>query len=143
MAVTVSLYNHTAKLFADGSNAVGDTYKVMLCTAVTFNAADTTLAGVTKTEVAGSFGYTTGGQALTSVTVTTTTTNDATFDAADASWSASGGAITASKAILYNDTDANDPPLAVIDFDGSKSAGDGTDFKIVWNASGIFPFTVA
>jgi hypothetical protein len=143
VAVTVSLYNHTAKLFADGSNAASDTYKVMLCTAVTFDATNTTLASVTKTEVAGSFGYTTGGQSLTSVTVTTTTTNDATFDAADASWSASGGAITASKAILFNDTDANDPPLALIDFGGSESASDGTDFKIVWNASGIFSFTVA
>lgn len=143
MAVTISLYNHTAKLFADGSNAVGDTYKVALYTAATFDATNTTLAGVTKTEVAGSFGYTTGGQALTGVAVTTVTTNDAKFDANDATWSASGGAITASYAILYNDTDANDPPIAFIDFGGSESAGDGTDFKIIWNASGIFTFTVA
>jgi hypothetical protein len=143
VAITVSLYNHTAKLFADGSNAAGDTYKVMLCTAATFDATNTTLAGVTKTEVAGSFGYTTGGQALTSVTVTTTTTNDATFDAADAQWTASGGALTASKAIVYNDTDANDPPLALIDFGGSQSASDGNIFKLAWNASGIFTWTVA
>lgn len=143
VAVTVSVYNHTAKLFADGSNAVADTYKVMLCTAATFNAANTTLASVTKTEVAGSFGYTTGGQALTGVAVTTVTTNDASFDANDASWSASGGSITASYALIYNDTDANDPPLALIDFGGSQSAGSGTDFKIIWNASGIFTFAVA
>lgn len=143
MAVTISLYNHTAKLFADGSNAAGDTYKVALYTAATFDATNTTLAGVTKTEVAGSFGYTTGGQALSGVAVTTVTTNDAKFDANDATWSASGGAITASYAILYNDTDANDPPIAFIDFGGSESAGDGTDFKIIWNASGIFTFTVA
>ncbi len=143
MAVTISLYNHTAKLFADGSNAAADTYKVALYTAATFDATNTTLAGVTKTEVAGSFGYTAGGQALTGVAVTTVTTNDAKFDANDATWSASGGAITASYAILYNDTDANDPPIAFIDFGGSESAGDGTDFKIIWNASGIFTFTVA
>ena len=30
MAVTISLYNHTAKLFAEGSNAAADTYKVKL-----------------------------------------------------------------------------------------------------------------
>ena len=143
MAVTISLYNHTAARFADGSNAVGDTYKVMLCTAATFNAADTTLAGVTKTEVANGNGYTTGGATLSGVAVTTVTTNDAKFDANDVTWSASGGAITASYAILYNDTDANDPPVAFIDFGGSESAGDGTDFKIIWNASGIFTFTVA
>ena len=143
MAITISLYNHTAKLFADGSNAAGDTYKVALYTAATFDATNTTLAGVSKTEVAGSFGYTTGGQALAGLAVTTVTTNDAKFDANDLTWTASGGAITASYAILYNDTDANDPPVAFIDFGASESAGDGTEFKIIWNASGIFTFTVA
>jgi hypothetical protein len=143
VAVTISLYNHTAARFADGSNAVGDTYKVKLLTAATFDATNTTLAGTGGTEVANANGYTTGGVALTGVAVTTVTTNDAKFDANDASWTASGGAITASYAILYNDTDANDPPVAFIDFGGSESAGDGTDFKIVWNASGIFTFTVA
>lgn len=143
MAVSISLYNHTAKLFADGSNAAADTYKVMLCTAATFSAANTTLAGVTKTEVANGNGYTTGGATLANVAVTTVTTNDAKFDADDVTWTASGGAITASYAIIYNDTDANDPPLAFIDFGQSESAGTTTDFKIVWNASGIFTFTVA
>jgi hypothetical protein len=143
VAVTISLYNHTAARFADGSNAVGDTYKVKLLTAATFDATNTTLAGTGGTEVANANGYATGGVALTGVAVTTVTTNDAKFDADDASWTASGGAITASYAILYNDTDANDPPVAFIDFGASESAGDGTDFKIVWNASGIFTFTVA
>ena len=142
MALTISLYDHTAKLFADGSFIPGDTYKVMLCTAATFNAANTTLAGVTKTEVAGSFGYTTGGQALASVAVTTVTTNDAKFDAADLTWAASGGAITASYAIIYNDTDTDDPPVAFIDFDGSESALNGTNFILVWSTSGIFTWTV-
>lgn len=143
MAVTISLYNHTAAKFADGSFAVGDTYKVMLCTAATFTAADTTLAGITKTEHSNANGYTTGGATLANVAVTTVTTNDAKFDANDVTWTASGGPITASYAIIYNDTDTNDPPLAFIDFGGSESAGDGTDFKLVWNASGIFTWTVS
>jgi len=143
MAVTISLYNHTAKLFAEGSNAAADTYKVKLYASATFSAADTTLAGITGTEATTGTGYTAGGATLASVSVTTVTTNDAKFDAADVTWSASGGSITASYAVIYNDTDANDPPLAFIDFDGSQSAGDGTDFKIVWNANGIFTFTVA
>lgn len=141
MAVTITLYNHTSKLFADASNAPADTYKVKLYSSATFNAADTTLAGITGTEATTGTGYTAGGQALTGVTVTTVTTNDAKFDANDVTWTASGGSITASYGVIYNDTDANDPPLAFIDFDGSKSAGDGTDFKITWNASGIFLFT--
>jgi hypothetical protein len=143
VAVTVSLYNHTAKRFADGANAVGDTYKVALYTAATFDAANTTLAGITKTEVANGDGYTTGGVALTGVAVTTVSTNGAKFDANDASWSATGSGITASYAIIYNDTDADDPPVALIDFDGSQVAADGTDFLIVWNASGIFTWSVS
>lgn len=143
MAVTISPYNHTAKRFAEGSNAVGDTYKVKLLTAATFDATHTTLAATGGTEATTGTGYTAGGATLAGVAVTTTTTNDATFDANDVTWSASGGAIEAAYAILYNDTDTDDPPVAFIDFGGTESAGDGTDFKIVWNASGIFTFTVA
>jgi hypothetical protein len=143
MAVTISLYNHTAKLFAEGSNAAADTYKVKLYSAATFDATNTQLSGITGTEATTGTGYTAGGATLANVAVTTVTTNDAKFDADDVTWTASGGPITASYAVIYNDTDANDPPLAFIDFDGSQSAGDGTDFKIVWNANGIFTFTVA
>ena len=143
MAPSISLYNHTAQRFASGLNASGDTYKVMLCTAATFNAADTTLAGITKTEVANGNGYTTGGATLANVAVTTVTTNDAKLDADDLTWTAAGGSIAAAFAILYNDTDANDPPVAFIDFDGTQTAADGTEFKVAWNAGGIFTFTVA
>lgn len=143
MAVTISLYNHTAKLFADGSNAAGDTYKLKLYSAATFDATDTTLVGITGTEATTGTGYTAGGQTLANVAVTTVTTNDAKFDADDVTWTASGGAITAAYGVIYNDTDADDPPLAFIDFDGTQSAGDTTDFKVVWNANGIFTFTVA
>lgn len=143
MAITISLYNHTTQRFASGANASGDTYKVKLLTAATFDATHTTLAATGGTEVANANGYTTGGATLANVAVTTVTTNDAMFDADDVTWTASGGAIAASYAILYNDTDANDPPVAFIDFGGSESAGAGTDFKIVWNASGILSFTVA
>ena len=142
MAVTISLYNHTAARFASGANAVGDTYKVKLLTAATFDATHTTLTATGGTEAATGTGYTAGGAALTNVAVTTVTTNDAKFDADDASWTASGGPITASFGIIYNDTDADDPPVAFINFDGSQTAGDGTDFLIVWNASGIFTWTV-
>lgn len=143
MPASISLYNHTSARFASGANAEGDTYKVKLLTAATFDATHTTLAATGGTEVANANGYTTGGATLTGVAVTTVTTNDAKFDANDAVWTASGGPITASYGILYNDTDTNDPPVAFINFDGSETAGDGTDFKIVWNANGIVTFTVA
>lgn len=139
----VRIYNHTAQRFASGANAVGDSYRLKLLTAATFDATHTTLAATGGTEVANGNGYTTGGATLAGVAVTTVTTNDAMFDANDVSWTASGGAITASFGILYNDSDADDPPLCLIDFEGSQSAGDGTEFRVAWNANGIFTFTVA
>lgn len=142
MAVTVSLYNHTAKRFAEGTNASGDTYKVKLLSSATFDASHATLAATGGTEATAGTGYTAGGATLTGVTVTTTG-NDATWDASDVTWSASGGSITASAAIIYNDSDVDDPPVAFIDFGQSQSAGDGTDFKIVWHVNGIFTFSVA
>jgi len=143
VAVTISLYNHTASRFASGANAVGDTYKVKLLSAATFDASHTTLAATGGTEATTGTGYTAGGATLANVAVSTVTTNDAKFDADDVTWTASGGAIEAACAIIYNDTDADDPPVAFIDFDGTQSAGDGTDFKIIWDAAGIVTFTVA
>ena len=144
MAITVSLYNHTALLFANGANLSTDTYTVELYSAMTFDATDTTkaLVDASATPLTTQFGYTAGGQNLASVVVATVTTNDASFDAADLTWTASGGSIVASHAVLYNNTDTNDPPLCMINFDGTQTAADGADFKIVWNASGIFTFTV-
>lgn len=145
MAVTISLYNHTAAKFADGSFAVGDTYKVNLYTTLTFDATATTKAAAESgaTQVATANGYTQDDKALAGLAVTTVTTNDAKLDADDVTWTASGGSIAASKALVYNDTDANDPPVAYIDLDGTQTAGAGTDFKLVWDAAGIVTFTVA
>lgn len=138
MPITITPYNHTAKLISEGVIEPADTFKVALYTAATFNAANTTLAGVTKTEVDNGNGYTTGGQALANVAVTTVSTSGSKFDADDLTWTASGADLTASFAILYGDTETGDPPLFFIDFGGSKTAGDGTDFKLIWNASGIW-----
>ena len=145
MAVTITLFNHTAQLFASGANSSSDSYKIKLYSALTPDVTDTTLAEVdaTGTEATAGTGYTAGGQALANVAVTTVTTNDAKFDADDVTWTASGGSIDAAYGVIYNDTDTDDPPIAFIDFDGTQSAGDGTDFKVVWNANGIFTFTVA
>lgn len=143
MAVTISLYDHTARRFADGSNAAADTYKVILCSAATFDATDTTLAGITKTELSTANGYTAGGLTLTGVAISTVATNDASFDADDAVWTASGAGIAASYAILFNDTDTDDPPVAFIDFGAEQSAAAAAEFRIQWSASGIVSFTVA
>jgi hypothetical protein len=142
MAVTISLYNHTAARFASGANAASDAYKVKLLTAATFDATHTTLSATGGTE-ASNTGYTAGGAPLANVAVTAVTTNDAKFDADDVTWTASGAALAASYAIIYNDSDTDDPPVAFIDFGGSFSADATKDFQLVWNASGIFTWTVA
>lgn len=144
MAVTVSLYNHTTKRFADGSNAVGDTYTINLYSAFTHDATATTKTAAESgaTQLSTAYGYTQNAKNLANVVVTTVTTNDAMFDADDVTWSASGGDIGPARyALLYNSTDANGPPVLSIDFGENKTANSGTDFKITWNASGIVTFT--
>lgn len=157
MAVTVSVYNQAAALFAQGGiNSAGtfaqpespDAYKVALYTNLTvpFTAADVSMAaltGGTYTEVVNT-GYTAGGQVLTNVTVTQSG-NDATLDADDASWQATGTAIDATYAILYRASKTGDQinrPLLHINFGQTETAAAGTDFKIVWSSSGIFSFVV-
>ena len=157
MAVTVSVYNQAAALFAQGGiNASGtftqpetaDTYKVKLYTNTTppFTAADVNMAslsGGTYTEVSTTgTGYST--LTLTGVTVTQSS-NDAILDANDASWTAGTSAIAATYAILYRGSktgDLIDRPLLHVNFGQLETAAPGTDFKIVWSASGIFSFVV-
>lgn len=85
-------------------------------------------------EVSGT-GYTAGGVALTSVTLTGSS-GTITFDAADASW-ASSTISDARAAVVYDDTLTNDPLIALIDFGADYSSSNGT-FTITWNASGIW-----
>lgn len=138
---TIQLYDHTVGKFVRGENSASDTYRVMLCTSATFSAANTTLAEITKVEITAS-GYTAGGASLTGVTLNTVTTNDASFDANDVSWTVSSGDLVASYGILYNDTDANDPPVAFLDFGGARTVSAPNTFSIVWNPSGIVLFSL-
>lgn len=139
---TITPYDHTAVRFANGSNIAGDTYFIKLYSALTPNTANTTLAQVDAggTELSTANGYTAGGQNLANVAISQVTTNDAKFDADDVVWTATG-TLTAAYAVIFNGTDASDPPVAYIDFEGNVSATDDT-FTIAWNANGIITFTV-
>lgn len=143
---TINLYNHTSKLFANKQVTLTTIKCQLLNDSATFTASHTALTSVNNSaayEVDGN-GWTTGGETLSSVAVTTVSTNDAKLDADDLSVTATGGAIgPAYKAVLYDDTDANDAPLAFIDFEGSKQADSGTPFNINWDSGGIFTWTVA
>jgi hypothetical protein len=83
--------------------------------------------------------------ALTGVTTTTVTTNDAMFDAADTVWTPTSGPLSAAYALLYNSTDLDSPPLFHYDFGGTITAtlSPLAPFTITWNALGIGLLTVA
>lgn len=143
MAITITPYDHTVLRFVTGENLAADTYKVNLYSAFDFDPADTTktAAETGATQLSTANGYTQNDKTLASVAITQVS-NGAKFDAADVTWTATGGPIAASGAMVYNDTDTDDSPVAYIDFGETKTADEGTDFKLIWDATGIVVFTV-
>lgn len=138
MAITVTVYPSFKERLVEDVNMGTDTFKVILLNnSHAYNSAHDELADVSANEIANGSGYTTGGATLGSVT-SSQTGGTYTFDAADVTWTASGGAITAYYAVIYDDTLSGDPLVCSINFDGVQTAADGAQFKLIWNASGIF-----
>lgn len=110
---------------------------MLLSSAYTPNAAHAVKADLSG-EIAGT-GYTAGGKALASVTVSYAG-GTTTFDAADAQWT--GASFTARYAVIYDDTPTSpaDPLICLIDFGGDKTVSNGT-FTIQFNAAGIITLT--
>lgn len=112
-----------------------DTIKVMLVTSsYTVSAAHTKRSDITN-EVSGT-GYTAGGSAIGSPTVTNVSTNGV-FDGNDVAWTTS--TITARGAVLYKSrggASSADELICYLDFGTDKVSTAGT-FTISWNASGI------
>lgn len=112
-----------------------DTFKVALFLSTSnIGAASTTYAGVTN-EHANANGYTTGGAATTgSLSGTTTVTVDFT----DVLWTASGGAIVARFAVLY-EVGGNVVAYCLLDSTpADKSVADGEIFEVRFHANGLF-----
>ncbi len=145
MAVTVNVYNHTLSKLLGDTFLVSHTYKINLYSAFTFNATHTTKAQAETgaTQLSTAFGYTQDTYILTNVTATQVTTNDGMWDADNVLWNATGGPLTASYALVFNDTLADDPPLFGVNFGETVTVSDGLAFRINWNASGIFRFNLA
>lgn len=140
MPVTVTLYNHTPRKMQAGEFPASDSYVVNLYTVLPANATATTKAQAESgaTQVATGNGYTQNAKTLTNVAISTITTNDSTFTFDPVVWDASGGSIAADGALVYSDTQTNDPPLARIDFGGTVTAASGTQFRITPDPSGGF-----
>lgn len=139
MAVTVSYFDKFIE--AVGKNTIdldSHTFKVMLVNNYTYDQTDINKADVGAVEIANGNGYSTGGATLSSVTFAFGA-GVTKWDADDVTWTAAGGTIgVADGAIIYDDTHASDALVCYIDFGQDESAGAGTDFKITFNASGIF-----
>lgn len=141
MAVTINAYDQVILLgLQKNADFDADTFKCELHNTLAFNQAHDERADVSASALATGNGYTNPGQNLASVTCTQSG-GVTTWDAADMTWTASGGSIgPATDAVIYDDTLASpaDALLFDIDFGASETAGNGTDFKITFNASGIF-----
>ena len=137
MVVTAKNYgNFLVKALNKEIDYDSDTIKVMLCTALTIDDTDVYLADVTRTESSGT-GYTAGGKALTGKSVTYGT-NQVNINADNVVWTSSS--ITASYAIVYDDTPATDKPLiGYVNFGESKTSESGS-FTLAW-ADGKVSYT--
>lgn len=136
-----AVYNSYKTNVANGTiNLATATLKVMLVAGYTADVVNHKFrSDVTSFEITGT-GYTLGGVALGSLSVTENdTTNKGVFTAGNASWASS--TITAAGAIIYNSTGTNSTSqlIAYFDFGGSKSSSNGT-FQITWNGTGILTF---
>jgi hypothetical protein len=138
MAVTMTIYPSWKDKLGEAANLASDVFKVILLGgAHAYDAAHDELADVTANQIASGNGYVQDSKTLTGVTWTSDGANNR-FDADDVAWTAAGGAIAAAHAVIYDDTVAGDPLVASIDFGGTQTANDGAQFKLIWNAAGIF-----
>lgn len=143
------LYENAKLLISKGEiDLDSHSFKVNLYLS-TSNANDLTLANAfladLTNQVATAFGYTQSTKAVTlavSKSGGTVTVDETT----NPSWNASGGAITARFAVIYDDTHASKAAVCVCLLDTTPAdvtAADGNPFTITQNAGGIFTLSGA
>ena len=121
---------------------LSDTIKATLHTATyTPNQSTNEVKADATNELTTAGGYTAGGVTLGSKTYSSSSLVT-TFDAADLAWSALS--VTFRYIVLWDDTPTTpaDPLISYVDTGGDQTLS-GTDLAVVWNASGIFTFTVS
>lgn len=129
--------NKIKYLLAKGDVTFGDdTFKIMLMQSAFVYNKDTheKYADVSANEVANGLGYSTGGNTLAGITVTENDTTDkCTITWNNTSWTANGGSITASGAIIYASTGPAltvQPIIGYIDFGSDQTVLDTGVFTI-------------
>jgi hypothetical protein len=125
MAITTAMCSSfKEELFEGVHDFTTHTFKMALYTSSATLGAATTAYSATN-EISGT-GYSAGGQALDNPTVTLSGTT-AFIDFDDETWT--NATITARGALIYNDTVAGDPAVAVFDFGSDKTSTAG-DFVV-------------
>lgn len=147
--VSINFYDKFIEYVGDGGIDLDtDAFDIILMNSThVFTSTHTNKANISANEIPTNNGYTQGAEALASITWVESS-GVLTWDAADAVWTASGGPIPSSgdctDAVIY-DEDATAPSadllVCSIDFGQAESAGDGTNFQITFNGSGIFTVT--
>ncbi len=147
MAVSINRYNKWPEYFGDNTVDLDadQLFHMLMNSSHVFTATQTIRTDVSTNQIATQFGYTQATGGLTGEELASITWVESggtvTFDAADTTWTASGGSIgPADDCVLFDDTAtaAVDALAYSIEFDAPETAGDGTNFVITWNGSGIF-----
>lgn len=128
-------------IYNQGNGAIdldSHTFKAVLSNTAFADDTVTQLADIV--EIANGNGYTTGGQALTSVTWAETGAGTGIWQwsAADFSWTASGGSIVFRYIIIYDDTSTGDKLVGYWDAGTATTIPNGFVFTMDVGASGIF-----
>lgn len=143
MAVVTKIYPQTENDYLlKAQSWTADTLNIALFSASTFTTTDTTYT-TSGTEVASANGYTTGGGAVGTRTLSTATTTPQLAKitgafgggaAGTSTWTATGAGFSAVAAKLYNTTVSNHPILH-IDFGGTLTASGGGTFVVTYDAT--------
>ena len=142
MTVVTHIYNaYLSDMLSSGGAWTSATVKCALFSASTFTAADTAYT-TSGTEVANANGYTTGGGAVGTRTITGTTTQACKITgnfgggaAGTTTWTATGAGFSAVAAKLYV---ASGHPICHIDFGATQTASGGGTLAIAWDTAGVF-----
>lgn len=142
MTASITFYNNWKAAVNDAALRAATIKVTLHSSAYTFAATHSVYADLTD-ELSTANGYTNGGATLASVTFSQTS-GTATFDAADTTWTASGGSIVARRAVIRVVGTINsqvDPLIASILLDTTPAdvtTTTGNVLTLAWNASGIF-----
>ena len=137
---TFVFFHEFKKYLGDGTiDLDSHTFKAVLTNTAPTVGTDDQLADISQ--IANGNGYTTGGQALTSVSWTETGAGRGVWrwNAADFTWTASGGSIGPFRyVVIYDDTAAGDELVGHFDYGTNITITDGNAFTVDIGTNGIF-----